>query len=123
MHTPNPWLQLRAQGALLVGEGAVLKGDQVVRGEGFELEDLGAGNEGGRQGEVWVVRGGADELDGPVFERREKDVLLGFVEAVDLVDEEDGAGAAGLVVVLHLHGEAAAGEDGRWVVSDTVLVD
>lgn len=34
--------------------------------------------------------GGTDESNGASFEVREENVLLGFVEAVDLVDEEDG---------------------------------
>ena len=38
-----------------------------------------------------VFGGGADEGDGAVFDVGEDGVLLGFVEAVDLVDEEDGA--------------------------------
>ena len=40
------------------------------------------------------MRGGADEDDRAVLDVREKGILLGLVEAVDLVDEEDRAGSA-----------------------------
>lgn len=35
------------------------------------------------------MRGGSDEADSAALKMREKDVLLGFVEAVNLVDEEN----------------------------------
>ena len=40
------------------------------------------------------MRGGADEDNRAVLDVREQDILLGLVEAVDLVDEEDRAGSA-----------------------------
>ena len=66
------------------------KREEVFSGDGVELEDLGAGNEGGVDVEVGIVRGGSDEADGAAFEVRKEDVLLGFVEAMDFVDEKDG---------------------------------
>ena len=33
--------------------------------------------------------GGADETDRAALDMREEDVLLGFVEAVDFIDEQD----------------------------------
>ena len=43
-----------------------------------------------------VFGGGADERDGAVFDRVQERVLLRFVEAMDLVDEEDGTFAVTL---------------------------
>ena len=57
------------------------------------LEDvyLAAAEECGDDLEGGVLGGGADEGDGAAFDGAEERVLLGFVEAVDFVDEEDGA--------------------------------
>ncbi len=95
------------EAVLGVVEGAVEELFDGVDGEGFEFEDEGAGREGGVDEYLGVVGGGADEGDGAVFDVGEQDVLLGFVEAVDLVDEEDGAGD-----VAHLFGGFAGGADG-----------
>ena len=43
--------------------------------------------------------GGADEADDAALDIGEEDVLLGFVESVDFVDEEDGADAGGLEAI------------------------
>jgi hypothetical protein len=84
--------------------------------EAFEDEDLGAGEEGAVEFEARVLRGGADQGDRAVLDVGQEAVLLGAVEAVDLVDEQqgalpDGAPAAGggedLAQVGH------AGEGGR----------
>src|SRR5882757_6659960 len=60
---------------------------------GFEDVDLGAGEEGGDDFEGGIFGGGADEENVAGFDVREEGVLLGFVEAVDFVDEDDGAEA------------------------------
>lgn len=73
-----------------VGQGALEGGDEVGGGDGFELEDLRARDEWGVDVEVGVVRGGSDEADGAAFDVGEEDVLLGFIKAMDFVDEEDG---------------------------------
>jgi hypothetical protein len=41
--------------------------------------------------ETWVFRGGAHKGDSPVFDIGEKGILLGFVETVDFVDEDDAS--------------------------------
>ncbi len=46
--------------------------------------------------------GRADESDGATLEVWEEDVLLCFVEAVDLIDEKDGGLAAEVLVHLRL---------------------
>jgi hypothetical protein len=75
----------------LSASGAVDEGFDVVFGEGGELEDLAAADQRGVDGEEGVFGGCADEEDQAVFHVGEQDVLLGAVEAVDLVEEEDGA--------------------------------
>ncbi len=83
-----------------VGEGAGEGGGDFFEGERFEAEEVAAADERGDDVEAGVVGGGADEADVAFFDVGEEEVLLGFVEAVDFVDEEDGfevgAGAGGL---------------------------
>ena len=63
----------------------------VCGGEGLEGVDAAAGEEGGVELEGGVFCGGADEADGAALDVGEEGVLLGFVEAVDFIDEEDGS--------------------------------
>ena len=79
-----------SESSFFIVEGAVEEGDDVGGGDGLELENLGAGDEGGVDVEVGIVGGGSDEADGAAFEMGKEGVLLGFVEAVDLVNKEDG---------------------------------
>ena len=79
-----------AEAAEGIGEGAFLEIEEIFDGKGFELKDLGARDEGGVDGEEGVMGGGADEADGSAFDIWEEGILLGFVPAVDFVDEEDG---------------------------------
>src|SRR5258707_10621167 len=62
-------------------------------GVSFEDVDLRAREERGDYFEGRIFGGGADEEDMAGFDVREEGVLLGFVEAVDFVDEDDGAEA------------------------------
>ena len=104
-----------AEAAFVVGERAVEEGDDLVFGEGVEGVDAAAGEERGVDFEGGVLGGGADEADGAALDVGEEGVLLGLVEAMDLVDEEDGAGAeaGGLFGVDHdLLDLLDAGEDG-----------
>ena len=96
---------LAAEAAFGVGEGALEESADVFGGEGIEAVDAGAGEERGDDFEGGVFGGGADEADDAVFHGVEDGVLLGFVEAVDFVDEEDG-GEAGVAA-----GGFGAGED------------
>src|SRR5258708_20905503 len=68
--------------------------DDLRRGVGFEAVDLGAGEKRGDDLERGIFGGGADEENVACFDVREEGVLLGFVAAVDFVDEDDGAQAA-----------------------------
>ena len=67
---------------------------QVVRVERLEPEQRRAAEQRGGQREVGVLGGGADEDEQAVLDVREQRVLLGLVEAVHLVEEEDRALAA-----------------------------
>src|SRR5258707_15724584 len=68
--------------------------DDLRGGVGFKDVDLGAGEKRGDDFEGGIFGGGADEENVAGFDVREEGVLLGFVEAVDFVDEDDGAQAA-----------------------------
>ena len=57
------------------------------------MEDAQAGEQGVVEMEGGVFSGGADEDEGAVFDVGQEGVLLGFVEAVDFVDKEDGFAA------------------------------
>ncbi len=60
--------------------------------EGRDDDNAGAGDERGDDFEAGVFGGGADEDDEARLDVREKGVLLSFVETVNFVHEEDGAG-------------------------------
>ncbi len=60
--------------------------------ESGDDDDAGAGDERRDDFEARILGGGADEDDEAGLDVREKGVLLGFVETVDFVHEEDGAG-------------------------------
>ena len=79
------------QAALGVGEGAVQDRGEVFGGERIRDDDAAARKQGGVDLERRVFGGGADQGDGAVFDGPEQCVLLGLVEAMDLVDEENGS--------------------------------
>ena len=67
--------------------------DDLRGGVGFENIDFRAGEKRGDDFERGIFGCGANEEDVAGFDVREEGVLLGFVEAVDFVDEDDGAQA------------------------------
>ena len=78
-------------------------------------EDLAAGEQRAVQGKGGVLGGGTDEDDGAVLDDRQKAVLLGAVEAVDFIDEEEGALAGFAAAPGFIEGALQignAGEDG-----------
>jgi len=88
---------LAAQTTFVVVEGATEKLDNLRGSERFEDINLGAREKRGNHFEGGILRGRADEDDVAGFYVREKSVLLGLVEAVDFVHEDDSAMArAGL---------------------------
>jgi len=68
--------------------GAAREGAERGVVEALQDEDLAAGQQGADEFEAGVLRGRADEDDGAVFDVGKERVLLGAVEAVDLVDEQ-----------------------------------
>ena len=82
------------EATVLIGEGGAQDALDLLRLKRLHAEDAGAGEEGADDFEGGVFGGGADEGDGAVFDVGEDGVLLGFVEAVDFVYEEDGAPTA-----------------------------
>ena len=74
-------------------EGAVEQSDYVGFGERDEGVDAATGEERGVDLKGGILCGGADEAYGASLNIGQEGVLLGLVEAMDLVYEEDGAGA------------------------------
>ena len=64
---------------------------QALGAEGPQPPQGGAAQQGRVHLEEGVLGGGPDEHHQPVLDGRQEHVLLGLVEAVDLVDEEHGA--------------------------------
>src|SRR5690242_15672447 len=82
---------LFAKTVLFIGEGAAEKFDDLRSGQRFEDVDLGAREQRRDHFEGRIFRGSADENDMTGFDVGKEGVLLRFVEAVDFVDEDDGA--------------------------------
>ncbi len=62
-----------------------------LHGNGLQLKDDGSGQQCPVDLEVRVLRGGPYQYDSAVFHKGQQIVLLGLVEAMDLIDEKDGA--------------------------------
>ncbi|MDZ7728402.1 MAG: hypothetical protein U5Q44_09560 [Dehalococcoidia bacterium] len=93
--------QLKAEcgdSTLVVRERPVDEGRDVVIAKGLEVQDADAAEKGRHHFEGGVLGRGADEGHGSVLDMGEDDVLLGLVEAMDLVDEEHGAAAGGALI-------------------------
>jgi len=75
---------------LFVRQGPLHEGLNLQFGQGVEGEDTGAGKEWRDNLKGGVLGGGPDEGDGALLHMGEHGVLLGLVEAVELVHEEDG---------------------------------
>ena len=82
---------LIAETARLVGERALQERAQVVDAEGFESEQRRAREERAGQREERVLGGGTDEDEQSFLDVGKQRVLLRAIEAVHLVEEEDGA--------------------------------
>ncbi len=67
--------------------------DDLIFGERLQYVDAGAGEQRPIDFERGILGGGANEANVTFFHVRQEGVLLGFVEAVNLVDEDDGARA------------------------------
>ena len=78
------------QPALLVIERPPDDDRDLVVGQRLEAPDAHPRQEGGVDLEVRVLGRRPDQRDRPVLDVRQQGVLLGLVEAMDLVEEEDG---------------------------------
>ena len=79
--------------AALVVERALDDRNDVFIGKRAQLDDARTRDERGVHFEIRIFGSGADQDDRAVFHRVQQRVLLAAVEAVDLVDEQDGAHA------------------------------
>ena len=82
----------RPETTVEVDECVFQYGGYLGGGERFEAEEVAAREERRIDVETRVVGGGADEADVALFDIRQEEVLLGFVEAVQFVDEENRRG-------------------------------
>ena len=95
-----------AQAPLGVLQGAAEKRDDVLFLQSFQHEHARAGEQGRDDLEGRVFRRRADEGEHAVFDVGQEAVLLGLVEAVDLVDEQNRADAPALHALRLVHGGA-----------------
>jgi hypothetical protein len=81
--------EVAREAAFRVGERAPHHRGDLLVGEWLEAIDAKPGQERRVHLEVGVLGGGAGECDRALLDVRQQRVLLGFIEAMDLVDEED----------------------------------
>ena len=102
-----------AETALRIGQGAFEHRDDIGGRQWIEAEEVAAAEERGVDVETRVVRGGADQAHSAFLHVGQQEVLLRFVEPVQLVDEQDrgrlGPAAGGL---QHLAQLGDIGKDG-----------
>src|SRR5690606_32543224 len=94
---------------------------EIVGRERFEPQYLAARQQRGIELETWVLGRGPDQHHGAVFHDRQEPVLLGPVEAVDLIDEEQRAMPAEALeprLLEDLLEVGNAGEDRRYLLED-----
>ncbi len=82
-----------AEAALGVFERSLQQGDNLLLGERLQNVNAAAREQRGDDFERRVLGGGADQADAALLDVGQERVLLGFVEAVHFVDEDDGARA------------------------------
>ena len=89
---------------------------ELVRRERIEPQHLGARQQRRIELEARVLGGGANKRDGPILHHRQEAVLLGAIEAMDFIDEEQCPVAAEALeprFLEYLLQIGDAGEDGR----------
>src|SRR5690606_2570231 len=82
---------VHAQPPLLIPKGALQEEDQLLLRQGDQLKHPRAGQERRVDLEGGVLRRRSDQDDSAVLYIGEKGILLGFVEAVNFVDEQNGS--------------------------------
>ena len=98
-----------AKAALLIRERAVEQRGHLLLSKRVQSVDPGPGEQRADDLEGGVLGSGADEDDGAILDVGEHGVLLRLVEAVDLIDEEDGALTGLLQAVTGLLDRPCAG--------------
>ena len=101
------------QPALLVGERPADDGSDLVVGQRLEPPDAHPRQQRRVDLEVGVLGRRADQRDRPVLDVGEERVLLGLVEAMDLVEEEDAPRAVEVESLLGLGDRGADLDDAR----------
>ena len=91
------------ESAFGIGEGAAQKRDDLLFGQRLQHVDAAAREQRGVDFERRILGGRADQANAAFLDVRQKGILLRFVEAVDFVDEDDGARAvlAGALGIAH----------------------
>ncbi len=89
--------------ALGIAECAAQKNNNLIFGQRLQHINAAAREQRGVDFEGRIFGGGADQADAAFLDVREEGILLRFVEAVNFVDEDDGARAvlAGAVGIAH----------------------
>ena len=103
----------RGEAALAVRERPLHDREQIVLLESAENIDPAAREQRGIHLEGRVLGRGADEDDRALLDVGQEGILLGAVEPVDLVDEEDGAHPAAAALALRLADHLADFLDAR----------
>src|SRR5262249_39844811 len=80
-----------AQAALWISQGAFHQCANVILRKRLKSEQLAAAQQRRVDGEKRVLRGRADQDDDAFLHIRKQQVLLGFVEAMQFIEEKDGA--------------------------------
>ena len=93
--------------------GAAEQRFEIVVAEPAQHQHLGARQQRADQLEGRVLGRGPDEDNGAVLDDRQEGVLLGAVEAVDLVDKEQGAAADLAALARRLEHLAQVGDAGK----------
>jgi len=91
-----------AEAALGIAECALQQNDNLIFAQGIQHIDAASAKAARSDFEGRIFGGGADQANAFLLHVREEGVLLRFVEAVNFVDEDDGARAvlAGAVASL-----------------------
>ena len=103
--------------AARVAQGAGKERDDIFRGKGVQHENLAAGKQGAVHLKGGIFRGRTDKNDASFFHKGQEGILLGLVEAVYLVYENDGPSPVQAVFFRLLHDGAyfldTAGHGGK----------
>ena len=79
-----------------VGERPADDLQNVLFRQRLQLEDAGTGQQGTVDLEIGIFRCRADQRDDPLFYIRQQVILLGLVEPVDFINEQDSPSVFGL---------------------------